>query len=64
VRTIHLEGYRSYLYPARGKLSGKPLRLNLIKPREGEKQPPVGEPILGGDDTLPRATAFQEVQHK
>jgi hypothetical protein len=64
VRKIHLEGYRSYLSPARGKLSGKPLRLNLLKPQEGEKQPPVGDPILGGDDTLPRATAFQEVEHR
>jgi hypothetical protein len=58
-----VEGYRSSFSAARGKLAGKALCLQTIKAKEGEKVP-THQPVLGGEDTWPEATAFREVDHK
>jgi len=59
-----VEGYRSSFYAAAGKLAGKSLCLQTLKPKEGEKGAPTYQPVLGGDDSWPEATALREVDHK
>jgi hypothetical protein len=62
----NFERWESHFTVAKGKLAGHHLCVRVIKParKAAKGAPPVYQPVVSNDDSLPRATSWQEVFHK